>query len=394
MIIIQRCQSYRNEDVRAALMQVFEGLGGLDTVVPAGARVMLKPNLLSAKPPDKAATTHPAIVAGVLELVRSRTQRVTVGDSPALGDAVSVAQRSGIAQVCRDLDVPVVDFRDSVRIRTPEGSMFRDLEVAREVLDADVVINLPKLKTHGMMRMTAGVKNMFGCVVGERKPQWHLRAGRDGEFFATMLVELYEAIRPAVTIVDAVVAMEGQGPGSGQPRQVGLLIAGSNAHHLDWACARLIGFAPSDVPTLSVAGRRGLVREEDVRVNTPLEPLEPGFAEPRPVDPDSSMPAFLKTFLRRYVTSRPIIIRRECRRCMECLRICPAGAISNVDKQPRIDYSRCIRCYCCQEICPYNAIRVRAGLLLKLYHTVPHRPIIRLARWLRRPFAGIRRPGR
>lgn len=368
MIHFEDCHSYEPDTVRAAVRGVFDALGGVDALIPAGARVLVKPNFLSAQPPETAVTTHPAVVEAVLEIVRARTDAVTLGDSPGLDDAQTVARAAGMTAFCGRLGVPVVDFKDSVSVKTAEGATFRGLEVAREVLDADVVINLPKLKTHGMMRLTAGVKNMFGGIVKVRKGQWHFRTGRNERMFAAMLVDLYEVFRPAVTIVDGVVGMEGQGPGAGgDPRHVGLLIGGFDAHEIDWVCARLVGFEPESVPTLNVAIEKGLLRPDAIETSRPIEPLRPPFAPPRPGDTQFSVPGALGAFMHRYMTSRPVVLRGKCRRCMQCRDICPAGAISVRGKLPHIDHARCIRCYCCHEICPHGAMELRTGPMLKAY---------------------------
>ncbi|MDP6107020.1 MAG: DUF362 domain-containing protein [Candidatus Brocadiia bacterium] len=367
MIHLETCTSYDPSEVRRAAGRAFGAVGGAAALIPPGARVLVKPNLLAARPPETAVTTHPAVVDAVLRIVLGRTRDVTVGDSPGLGDAHAVAEASGIAEVCRNLGVPVVDFRDSVQVKTAPGALFPALEVAREALDADVIINVPKLKTHGMIRLTMGVKNMFGCVVKARKPQWHFRAGGDAGMFAAMLVDVYERLRPAVTIMDAVVGMEGQGPGRGEPKPVGLLVAGVDAHQLDWTCARLVGFDPLSVPTLGVACGRDLLRPGEICSSVPPEPFFTAFAQPRPRDLTFSVPAVLRSLLHRHITTRPVVLGERCEGCVECLRICPAEAITVRGKLPRIDHARCIRCYCCHEVCPHAALDLRAGLLLRVY---------------------------
>jgi len=376
MIHVQDCAGYDLDEVRAAVGAALQALGGVEALVPEGARVLVKPNLLMGKPAEAAVTTHPAVVQAVLETLRARTDRILVGDSPGLGTAPGVAQACGVAEACARLGVPVVDFARPVRLRAPAGCTFPAFDVAREAAEADLIVNLPKLKTHGMVRLTCAVKNMFGCIVKEGKPQWHFRAGRDAAAFAAMLVDLHEALRPALTIADAVAAMEGQGPSRGRVRSVGLLIAGDCAHEVDAACARLAGFDPAGVPTLAVARRRGLLSAEAERAAAALRPLDPPFAEPRPADAAFGMPGLLSAFMHRYLTSRPVVIKDLCRRCLECRRICPAGAISAPHGRPRVSEARCIRCYCCHEICPHGAMDLRAGLVLRTYARLPHHRIL------------------
>lgn len=367
-VSIRPLQDYRPERVRAALQELLAPLGGMATFVRPGQRVLVKPNLLAGKPPEKAVTTHPEIVRQVILLAQEAGGIVSVGDSPGLGSPENVARKCGILQVVEATGARFAPFVDSVPVSVREGT-FHQLEVAREILDAEVIINLPKLKTHQMMGYTGAVKNMFGAVVGMRKVRLHLQAGADPAFFALMLLELAERFPPALSIMDAVIGMEGNGPGSGDPVPIGALLASPHPLALDTVATTLVGLSERQVWTQRVAretGRLGSRLEEVAVVGPALASLLPRHFRPAPSsDVGFGLPAPLKRALRNTITARPEIAS-GCVRCGDCVRHCPPHAMALERHGVRIDYHKCIRCFCCQELCPHGAIRTRQGALLRL----------------------------
>ena len=243
-IALARCDNYELSLVRAAILLLLEPIGGIGSFVKPGERILLKPNMLSVKSPDQAVTTHPAVVRVVAELVREAGGLVLIGDSPGMGSFQRVADKSGIARAAAESGAELVEFNETVDL--PGSGTFRRFSLARAFWEADKVINLPKLKTHEMMTMTCAVKNLFGAVVGAEKAGWHLKAGASREQFARLLLEIYLLKKPLLNIVDAVVSMEGNGPGSGDPLQVGALIAGVNPVAVDMVAGRLAGI-PADL---------------------------------------------------------------------------------------------------------------------------------------------------
>jgi uncharacterized protein (DUF362 family)/Pyruvate/2-oxoacid:ferredoxin oxidoreductase delta subunit len=367
-VSVQRVEQYERGTVREGLLRLLEPLGGMERFVKPGERVLIKPNLLAAKPPEAAVTTHPELLRGVIELVQQAGGIALVGDSPGFGSARRVAERSGMLRVVEETGAQFVPFTEALP-RAGAGT-FRQFELARPYLEADRLINLPKLKTHEMMTMTCCVKNLFGAVVGTQKAAWHLKAGADKELFAAMLLELYLLREPDLNIVDAVVAMEGDGPGSGDPCQVGLLLAGSNAVAVDLIAAEIAGI-PGKLLYLENAARRrelpGSRREEVETCGLPLDrALCRPFRLPHLSDVQFGLPAFLKNRLRNQFTSRPEVVTHKCELCGVCLRACPPGAIQIEQGQLRFDYQLCIRCFCCRELCPHAALRLRDGALLSL----------------------------
>ena len=367
-VSIQALPDYRPQAVRAALEAVLAPLGGMAAFVRPGQQVLIKPNLLAGKPPERAVTTHPEIVRQVILLAQEAGGIVSVGDSPGLGSPEGVARKCGILQAVEETGARFAPFVASVPVRVSEGT-FHQLEVAREILDAEVIINLPKLKTHQMMGFTGAVKNMFGAVVGMRKVRLHLQAGADPAFFALMLLELAERFPPALSIMDAVIGMEGNGPGSGDPVQIGAVLASPHPLALDTAATALVGLSERQVWTQRLAresGRTGSRLDEVTITGPPLASLRPRHFRPAPsADVGFGLPAPLRRTLRDALTARPEIAA-NCVCCGECVRHCPPQAMTLADREVRIDYRRCIRCFCCQELCPHGAVLTRQGALLRI----------------------------
>lgn len=368
-VSLQSLASYDPEHVKNALINLLAPLGGISQFVKPGQKVLLKPNLLAGKPAERAVTTHPALIKGVAQLVQDAGAEVWLGDSPGIGSAESVARKCGVMAVVEELGITFKSFAKPVRIN-PQGRSFHHLEVAEDLLAADVVINLPKLKTHQMMGLTCAVKNMFGAVVGLRKPQLHLKAGSDKALFALMLLELCEQLAPALTIVDAVVGMEGDGPGSGDPVKIGALLAGVNPLSVDAAAIALLGMNAEQVWTQKLAmetGRLGSKFEEIELCCADLNRLRiNGFRPAKNTDINGSMPLFLERLLKQALTARPEPLDQICTRCGICVELCPPNAMQITDNRLTIDNKKCIRCFCCQELCPQGALQTRQGWLLKL----------------------------
>jgi len=367
-VAIERAGSYRPDVVQPALARLLAPLGGIAAFVKPGERVLLKPNMLAAREPERAVTTHPELLRGVIGLVREAGGIPLVGDSPGVGGFRRVAERSGLLAVVEETGAELVPFDETVAVRG-EG-LFREFQIARPYLEADRLINLPKLKTHEMMTMTCAVKNLFGAVVGAAKAGWHLKAGADRELFARMLLEIYLLRRPDLTIVDGILAMEGDGPGNGDPRLCGLLLAGTNPVAVDVIAAELAGiprkllWVERAAEGLGIDGwDRAAIETRGVAVD---EMKIPPFRLPHLSDVQFGLPRFLKNRLRHYLTSRPCGNSEACTLCGICRDACPPRAIEIRGGKLRFDYHACIRCFCCRELCPEGALDVREGALLKI----------------------------
>jgi uncharacterized protein (DUF362 family)/NAD-dependent dihydropyrimidine dehydrogenase PreA subunit len=367
-VSIQRVETYGQDRLRPALERLLSPLGGMAAFVRPGERVLLKPNLLAGKPPEAAVTTHPAVVRAVIQLVQAAGGTVLVGDSPGIGSQRRVAEKCGILAVIEETGAELVEFGEVQEVAAP--GLFKRFAVAAPYLAADRVINLPKLKTHEMMTLTCAVKNLFGVVVGTEKATWHLKAGSDRELFARMLLELALVRLPDLTIVDAVVGMEGDGPNNGRPRQIGALLAGVNPVAVDVIAAELVGMPKKLLWLERAAERLDVAGWDRATIETFGEPLDAlrvrDFRLPHLSDVQFGLPRFLKNRLRHYLTSRPLPLPEGCRLCGICRDACPPHAIEIRDGRLRIDYHRCIRCFCCRELCPTGSLGVAEGAGLRL----------------------------
>jgi uncharacterized protein (DUF362 family)/Pyruvate/2-oxoacid:ferredoxin oxidoreductase delta subunit len=368
LIALEKAEDYSRSEMKNRIESLLSRFGGMKTFVNPGERVLLKPNLLSAKPPEAAVTTHPEVVRAVIEMVRDAGAIPLVGDSPGVGGLARVAETSGILEVVRETGAELVEFKESMEI-SGEG-VFKRFELARPYLEADRVINLPKLKTHEMMTMTCSVKNLFGAVVGMAKAGWHLKAGEDRLLFAGMLLEIYRLRKPDLNIVDAIVAMEGDGPSSGSPRPVGLLLAGVNPVAVDVIAGEILGIPKSLLYVEHAAQKLGIAGADRSTITTIgcslSEARVNDFLLPRASSVQWGLPRFLMRFLRNNFTAYPYPLPGKCVLCGICRDACPPGAIEIRNGELHIDYRRCIRCFCCRELCPESALRVRRGRLLQI----------------------------
>jgi ferredoxin len=271
---------------------------------------------------------------------------------------------SGIRDALEGLACECRPFQNSLMIDI--GGPFGEIAIAEEAMQSDAIVNLAKLKTHSQMLLTLAVKNLFGCIIGYRKPEWHMRAGIDRQAFARLLERIGRTLRPAFNILDGILAMEGQGPGRGGiPKELGVLMAGSDPFAVDLAVCRMLDLDPGRVPILQAAAETG-----DPLIEPDIDGTLPeirGFHLPRLNSPIFG-PRFLHGFIRRQLLQRPVCNGDFCQMCGECNKICPAGAITSKESALHFDYDRCMRCYCCIEICPFGALRsaeTRAGRLVR-----------------------------
>jgi uncharacterized protein (DUF362 family) len=247
--------SYHIPDLHQSLQAVLAPLGGMEAFVKPGDRVLLKPNLLTGARPTKECTTRPELVYSVAQLVQEAGGKPFLGDSPAFGSAYGVAKANGLLPLAQALDLPIVELHGHpYPTANPE---FDHLRLSKEAMEADVVINLPKVKSHAQLTVTLGVKNLFGCVPGKMKAWWHMEAGKDVQRFGTMLVETARLIDPALTIVDGIIGHEGNGPSGGEPRELGILAASPNVFAVDRAMVEVLGVDPLTVPTVAQSLRLG-----------------------------------------------------------------------------------------------------------------------------------------
>lgn len=296
--------SYDRDSLAIALPQLLSPLGGIASIVKPGDRVLLKPNLLTSARPTKECITRPELICCVAQMVQAVGGKPFLGDSPAFGSAKGVARANGLAEMAEAIDLPIVEFHGQ---RYATGGELDHLRLSKEAMGADVVINLPKVKSHMQLTITMGVKNLFGCVPGKMKAWWHMEAGKDVNKFANMLIETAQAIAPQLTIVDGIIGHEGNGPSAGEPRDLGLLGASTNVFALDRAIAAILSVDPQQVPTLAAAIRLGLCSDHisDIEiVGTPIDELRIGdWQLPSEIMPiDFGLPRIMRsTFKHLYI---------------------------------------------------------------------------------------------
>ena len=370
-VAILRCRSYDRDELYAKIKESVGLLGGMESFVRPGERILLKPNLLAEKPVEAAVTTHPGVVEATIRLVREAGATPVVGDSPGLGSALKNADRCGILEVCKATGTEFVEFTEAVTVENADSHTFKRLEIAREVLDADGIINLPKLKTHVQMNLTLGVKNLFGCVPGKRKPQWHLAAGIDSLHFASMILDLYLYLAPRLSIMDGIVGLEGNGPAAGDPIELGLLFAAPDAVAMDTVIATVLDTTPELVPILKAAAGRGMEAALLNKLTVVGEKIDSvkvadfNFPPVTNINFAAKLPYFIDRRVRKALTSRPHVDNCICTLCNKCVEVCPTDVMTSADRIS-IDYDSCIRCYCCQEMCPSSAIFAKEGWLKRL----------------------------
>jgi uncharacterized protein (DUF362 family)/Pyruvate/2-oxoacid:ferredoxin oxidoreductase delta subunit len=367
-VSVVRCAAYDPAEIRDALRRVLEPLGGMEAFVRSGQRVLLKPNLLSAKDPKRAITTHPNLVEAVADEVRRCGATPVVGDSP--GGAIRGIKRewanTGMEEMARRAGVELVNFEASGARAVKFGSY--TFYVAKPVLEADVIINLPKLKTHSLTLLTCAVKNMFGVMPGFRKGEQHKLYPKPEEF-ARMLVHLYKLVTPSLSIVDAALAMEGNGPSSGTPKWLGLLMAGEDAIAVDAAAARLIGFPEGFVDTTRIAAEMGLGegRVEELHLaGDAADARAEGFLLPSN-RVHKLVPRPLVKLVAPFVWVKPVIDPSKCIGCGFCAESCPVKTIHKDGSVYRIVDKHCIKCLCCHELCPESSIEIKLSWLAKFF---------------------------
>ena len=343
-------------------------LAGFDLAAVRGRRVLLKPNMLGAYPPHMGVTTHPAFVEATARIFKEAGAKVAVGDSPNGVHPISQAwEVSGIREACLRAGVPEVQFEAS------GGSERGGLMISNAALQADILVNLPKFKTHSLTVLTLAVKNLFGCINGMQKSGHH-RRHPDRYSFAELLVRVADILRPALTIMDGVVAMEGNGPSAGKLINLGVIAAGTDAHVLDAACANLVGLDPLELETLAIASRKGLYNPSDSIdiVGDPLEQLRPRrFALPVTYTRgmlDWRISRLVMNRIWSGTSAQPVISPKRCRLCGLCVEACPVDAIAQADPErpPRIEPRRCVQCFCCHEVCPHKAIDLKQSLAVRI----------------------------
>ncbi|MBC7235321.1 MAG: DUF362 domain-containing protein [Chloroflexi bacterium] len=396
-VALIRCPAYDLALVEDAVREAIALLGGISAYVRPGQRVLLKPNMVRGVDPDRAVSTHPTIVAAVAKLVIEAGGHPLIVESP--GGPYSPAllrtayRRTGMTWAAEVSGAELNFDCEGVQVSNPQGQVLHRLDVVRPLLEADLVINLPKLKTHNLTGLTLAVKNLFGLVPGALKIGYHAKL-QQRERFCQGLLDILLFVKPALHIMDAVVAMEGEGPSGGDPRKLGAIIAGADALAVDLVCAALVGFEADEVLTTKLAIERGLTSGDIADLELLGEPLETLRVDDFRRGVEAAVdPGLLPRVLRRLIPNgspedngqgdargripfraissgwlwRQLVAYPYagdgCTGCGFCARHCPVQAIKVIEGRAHMDTKACIRCYCCHELCPETAVKLHKPLL-------------------------------
>jgi uncharacterized protein (DUF362 family)/NAD-dependent dihydropyrimidine dehydrogenase PreA subunit len=364
-VSLVKCVSYGPDAVQAAVKQAVDFLGGMQEFIKPKERILLKPNLLTDATPEQCVTTHPEVLRAVIRLIKPVTSYIYCGDAPNVwGEEVDVDrvyEASGVKRVCQEEGVELCYFT--------HPKMVGGYPLTDWLNKCDKLVSIPKFKTHGLTLMSAAVKNLFGLVVGMSKTKIHIENPRSEEL-SRVLVDICAARRPDLTIVDGIEALEGEGPGtSGTPKKVDLVAASADAFALDMILAKIMGLNLRDVATIRISQDRGLAPKDCDVVVSLGEPVESflgkNFQLPK-TTPLNKMPKALADLMKYILVMKVRVAASRCKVCGQCLKICPACAISLESGRLLINDKKCIRCLCCQEICPKGAIEVRRNLLWQI----------------------------
>lgn len=367
------CSSYELSEVRQAVLKGMGLIGGARAFVRQGERIVLKVNLLAGDVPEKSVTTHPSVFRCVAELLAAEGAMIQYGDSPGFGAPHAAAKKAGIAGVAKEMNIELADFKEGRDVFYEKGVQNKKFYVARGILESDGVVSLPKLKTHGLERFTGCIKNQFGCVVGIRKGEFHVKLP-DATDFARMIVDLNNFIKPRLYVMDGIMAMEGNGPRGGTPRPMNVLLFSTDPVALDATACRLINLNPLLVPAIVCGSETGagtfLEEEIEIAGDDYKSLICSDFIVDRtPVKAKRKNQT--ARFMKNRLVPKPVIIPGKCTRCGTCVHSCPVEgkAVNWFDgdhtKVPTYDYNKCIRCYCCQEMCPEGAIVLEDPLFRK-----------------------------
>jgi uncharacterized protein (DUF362 family)/Pyruvate/2-oxoacid:ferredoxin oxidoreductase delta subunit len=375
-VALVNCNDYSYENVKSALLKGINLIGGIDKYARKGENILLKPNLLKADLPDKCSVTNHTVVKATAEIFKEKDVNLSYGDSPGIHKSSYAATKTGLKESMDSISIPQADFDEGREIYFADGIQNKKFIIANGVLDCDGIISISKLKTHGLTRMTGAVKNQFGCIPGKLKAEFHVRLP-DPTNFCRMLVDLTKYLKPRLYIMDAIVAMEGNGPGSGTPRKLNLLLLSTDPIALDTIACRIIGLNPKNVPTNLLGHEAGLGTYIENEIDIVGDSIESFVVTDFSVVNRPTISIFsgniLLSLLKGLIVAKPFIISRKCIKCGVCIQACPVKdkAIfqgKNKSAPPIYNYSKCIRCYCCQEMCPEGAIEIKLPLLRKLFN--------------------------
>jgi len=374
-VALVRCETYDDNQVYEAIRSGLDLLGGISRFAKPGERIVLKPNVLIGSKPEKSVTTHPAVFRAVGRLLREIGSSVSYGDSPSFGKCEPNMRKSGLKQVGDELGLSLADFDSGRSVSHKDALLVKSFVIASGVLDSDGLVNLPKLKTHPLPRFTGAIKNQFGCIPGLLKGQFHVKLP-DPYDFCTMLVDLNTLVKPRLCVMDGIMAMEGNGPRSGEPKKMNVLLLSSDPIAIDATACRIIDLDPEVVPTSKPGekARLGTYHSENIDiVGENIESFLDRSFEVIRTPPTPCTRSRVRNFVKNRICERPVIDEAKCTKCGICVKMCPVEPkavdwhTGEKSSSPTYKYDRCIRCYCCQENCPEGAVFLESPMLGRIF---------------------------
>jgi len=380
-VILIKCDSYDEAKVRLAVKRGIDLLGGISCFAKPGEKIVLKPNLLAGDPPEKAVTTHPIVFKAVGEIFKSTGANLFYGDSPGLGKPERIAHLAGIKQIADSLNITLADFQKAEKVSYPDAILAKQLALAKGVVDADGIVSIPKMKTHGFTRITGAVKNQFGCLPGLQKAEFHVKMP-DIYDFSKVLVDINNFLKPRLYVMDGILAMEGNGPRGGEPIEMKVLLFSKDPVAMDVVFCKLIDLKPEFVPYMRFGRESCLGTDSYNNIEIKGDDIEglinKNFKVTRRSPSQFISARSFPPFLKNLITQKPVITYELCINCGSCILQCPVmpKAVNwperKQNRKPVFNYKQCIRCFCCHEICPEKAITIKTPLLGKFIH--PHIP--------------------
>lgn len=352
------CSSYDKNKVYGAVSKAIADIG-FD--IKRGSKVLLKPNVLSNKKPEDGVTTHPSVIDAVCRILKEKDCSIIIAESSGFGSTIKNFEIAGIAEIAKKYNAKLVSLGSENLIvkKIPGAKVLKETRISKILFDANLIINMPKMKTHSLVKYTGAVKNVFGCIPGAIKQDYHIIAP-DEERFCQLLVDVYSLIRPQLSIMDGIIAMEGNGPSNGTLKKVNLIIASDSAPALDFAAEKIIGLE-GKVYTTKFAVERGFLDPASVQISGQIKNIR--FRSP--TANVSFVPGIIREKFFKYVTPDPVLVREKCTKCGTCAKVCHSEAIV-LGPYPIFDRSKCIHCYCCHEMCPYNAIDLKRKPIIEM----------------------------
>ncbi len=365
---IYRAESYESGRIKEILRNYFSREDFY------AKKVLLKPNMLQAHRPDENVTTHPSLVKAAAEVVMEYGGTCAIGDSPSgwgIKNAREAAEKSGMLEVagCLGIKFEVFDGRPTRPVKIEGGTVYREINLPENYLKYETVVNIPKLKTHGLTVFTLGVKNMMGVVPGLAKSVFHKKATHP-EKFACAIADLYSVVRPDYTVLDAIEAMEGDGPVNGRTKKLNRIFCSSETNALDAAVEKMCGVDPLSVPITREVYERGLGKINNIDIIKHYEEHDEefeGFRTPLIPRLGRFIPRFVLEVFSPLLDRYPQVNRQRCVYCRKCAEVCPADAVSFPARLPVFDLKKCVRCFCCGERCPESAITEKKKLLASVF---------------------------